>query len=357
MELAGNRCSTIFLAFFLVFFPESGSRQIFSQSLGGKFCQKHAEYPNFWDNMEFLEYFLQEFSKTILLTLFEHMASQPHFNDHYKSLLDQLPPSIKKEAWLRLTTRKNNPLSEEQVRGIRSDIEELLTREVNRYYKKKDRQKIKIEANVIPEGSTTFSRLDGFEKQLEERELRVQQRENNIKKTIEAQVAEERKRLKDEYDALMSRKESEYNNCMVDMKQKTYSFKHQLESQHNSRSAELEKQYKSRISTLDKSIVGKDKEIGKLSSTISQLKNEKWGIKKTADSVCKDLEDIIFTKDLKIIALNDQVKSFNVTGGNDGTIEPNTFTSFHETEYWARKREDARSNLNIRKKYTFRKPV
>ncbi|CAB4411852.1 unnamed protein product [Rhizophagus irregularis] len=185
---------------------------------------------------------------------------------------------MKKDAWLRLTTRKNNPLSEEQARGIRPDIKELLTREVNRYYKKKDRQKIKIEANVIPEGSTTFSRLDGFEKQLEERELRVQQRENNIKKTIEAQVAEERKRLKDEYDALMARKESEYNNCMVDMKQKIFSFKHQLEDQHKSHSTDLEWQYKSQITTLEKSIVVKDKEIGKLSATISQLKNDKKDI-------------------------------------------------------------------------------
>ena len=50
------------------------------------------------------------------------MASQPHFNEHYKSLLDQLPQSLKKEAWLRLTNRKNKPLSEEQVRGIHPDI-------------------------------------------------------------------------------------------------------------------------------------------------------------------------------------------------------------------------------------------
>ena len=103
------------------------------------------------------------------------MSSQPHFNEHYKSLLDQLPPSMKKDAWLRLTTRKNNPLSEEQARGIRPDIEELLTSNVNRYYKSKNRQKIKIEANVISEGSATLLRLDGFEKQLEERELRIQQ--------------------------------------------------------------------------------------------------------------------------------------------------------------------------------------
>ncbi|CAB4426466.1 unnamed protein product [Rhizophagus irregularis] len=285
------------------------------------------------------------------------MSSQPNFNEHYKNLLDQLPPSMKKDVWLRLTNRKNRPLSEEQVRGIHPDIEELLTREVNRYFNKKNCQKIKIEANTTSDGTSTFSRLDGFEKQLEERELRVQQRENNIKKTIEAQVAEERKHLKDEYDALKSRLESEYNNCMVDMKQKTYSFKHQLESQHNSRLAELEKQYKSHISALDKANAVKDKEIGKLSSTISQLKNEKRDIKKTADSVCKDLEDIIFTKDLKIIALNDRVIFSNPSAGRDGTIEPNTFISFHDAEYWTRKREDAKSNLNIRKKYTFRKPV
>src|SRR3954469_24055847 len=237
------------------------------------------------------------------------MSSQLYFNEHYKHLLDQLPPSMKKDACLRLTTRKNNPLSEEQARGICLDIEELLTSNVNRYYKSKNRQKIKIKANVIPEGSATFLRLDRFEKQLEEREALVRQKENNIKKTIEAQVAEERKCLKDEYDTLISRKESEYNNCMVDMKQKTYSFRHQLESQHNSRSVELEKQYKSCVSTLDKSIVGKDKEIGKLSATISQLKKEKQDIKKNAEYKCKDLKDVIFAKDLKIIALNNKIIS------------------------------------------------
>ncbi|PKK60236.1 hypothetical protein RhiirC2_856955 [Rhizophagus irregularis] len=242
------------------------------------------------------------------------MSSQPHFNEHYKK----------------------------QARGIRPDIEELLTSNINRYYKSKNRQKIKIEANTTSDGSSTFSRLDGFEKQLEEREALLRQKENNIKKTIEAQIAEERKHLKDEYDALKSRLESEYNNCMVDMKQKTYSFKHQLESQHNSRLAELEKQYKSHISALDKANAVKDKEIGKLSSTISQLKNEKRDIKKTADSVCKDLEDIIFTKDLKIIALNDRVIFSNPSAGRDGTIEPNTFISFHDAEYWTRKREDAK---------------
>jgi hypothetical protein len=275
------------------------------------------------------------------------MSSQPHFNEHYKSLLDQLPPSMKKDAWLRLTTRKNRPLSEEQVRGIHPDIEELLTREVNRYYNKKNRQKIKIEANTSSDGSSTLSRLDGFEKQLEERELRVQQWENNIKKTIEAQVAEERKHLKDEYDALMACKESEYNNCMVDMKQKIYSFKHQLEDQHKSHSTDLERQYKSQITTLEKSIVVKDKEIGKLSATISQLKNDKKDIKKSVDRKSKDLEDVIFAKDLKIIALNDKIISYAPHVGRDATIEPSSYFSHHDTKLWTGKREDAKNDLNI----------
>ncbi|RGB31550.1 hypothetical protein C1646_763932 [Rhizophagus diaphanus] len=178
------------------------------------------------------------------------MASQPHFNDHYKSLLDQLPPSMKKDVWLRLTNRKNKPLSEEQVRGIHPDIEELLTKE-----------------------------------QLEEREALLKQKEINIKNTIEVQVAEERKHLKDEYDALKIRLESEYNKCMVDMKQTTYSFKNQLEDQHNSRSADLEKQYKSRISVLEKANIVKDKEIGRLSTSLSRSKNEIKDLKHALSSI------------------------------------------------------------------------
>ena len=141
------------------------------------------------------------------------------------------------------------------------------------------------------------------------------------------------------------------------MKQTTYSFKHQLESQHESRSAELDRQYKSRISALDKSIVVKDKEIGKLSSTISQLKNDKKDIKKSAERRYKELEDVIFAKDLKIIALNDRVYSFNPSAGRDATIEPSSYFSHHDTKLWTGKREDAKNDLNIRKKYTFRMRV
>ena len=97
-------------------------------------------------------------------------------------------------------------------------------KEANRYYKKKDHQKIKIEANTGSDGSSTLSRLDGFEKQLEERETFLRQKKINIKNTVNSQLGKERKRLKDEYDDLKIRLENEYNKCFVDMKQKTYLF-------------------------------------------------------------------------------------------------------------------------------------
>ena len=59
----------------------------------------------------------------------------------------------------------------------------------------------------------------------------LKQKEINIKNTVESQLGEECKWLKDEYDDLKIRLENEYNKCFVNMKQKTYSFKHQIESQ------------------------------------------------------------------------------------------------------------------------------
>ncbi|CAI2187305.1 19016_t:CDS:2, partial [Funneliformis geosporum] len=106
-------------------------------------------------------------------------------------------------------------------------------------------------------------------KQLEEYEVLLKQKENNIKKTIEDQVAEQHKCLKDDYD-----------DCKV----------HLEEYQQKSSSDNLEKQYKSRISTLEKSIIVKDKEIGKLSASISQLKNDKNALKKDFASAKKTIK-------------------------------------------------------------------
>jgi len=76
-----------------------------------------------------------------------------------------------------------------------------------------------------------------------------------------------------------------------------------------------------------------------------------------AEHKYKDLEDVIFAKDLKIVALNDRIISYNTSAGRDGSIEQSTYFSHHDTKLWTGKREDAKNDLNIRKKYTFRKPV
>ena len=102
------------------FFPEILVRANFCQYLKGNFCWKLTKYPNFQDISDFLEYldfhFSWEFSPASNTYLFLSIAGQPHFNTHYEDLLKQLPSSMKKDVWLRLTIRKNNPLSEDQAR-------------------------------------------------------------------------------------------------------------------------------------------------------------------------------------------------------------------------------------------------
>jgi hypothetical protein len=66
-----------------------------------------------------------------------------NFNEHYSELLKKLPPSIKKNIWNRLTSRVHNPLTEEQASNIHPDIESLLISEIDKYAKKKNRQRCK----------------------------------------------------------------------------------------------------------------------------------------------------------------------------------------------------------------------
>ncbi|CAI2192231.1 1649_t:CDS:1, partial [Funneliformis geosporum] len=213
------------------------------------------------------------------------------------------------------TIHKNIPLSEKQAKEIRFDIEELLTSNVNRYYKSKYCQKIKIEANTSTDDSNTFFRLNGLKKQLEKCNALLRQKENNIKKTIETQIDNERKSIKKDYDIFKACKESEYNNCLVDMQQKLYLFKHQLEDQHKSHLDDLERQYKSCILTLEKTMIEKDREIGKLSTTISQTKKDKNTLKKdfaSAKKTIKVLDDIIYSKDQTIISYNEGLQRINL---------------------------------------------
>jgi hypothetical protein len=85
------------------------------------------------------------------------------YHSQYNDILIQLPPSIKKEIWLHLTTRKRNPLSEEEASTIHPEVEKFLLHEVERYVKKKDRSKIRIAANSLPDGLDTLTALDKLE--------------------------------------------------------------------------------------------------------------------------------------------------------------------------------------------------
>ena len=58
------------------------------------------------------------------------------FNKAYSDLTNLMPPSLLNELWMRLTTRKRNPLTEEEVSSINPIVEAYLKHEVDRYRKK-----------------------------------------------------------------------------------------------------------------------------------------------------------------------------------------------------------------------------
>ncbi|PKK58997.1 hypothetical protein RhiirC2_795455 [Rhizophagus irregularis] len=63
------------------------------------------------------------------------------FNQAYSELLAELPPSIKNEAWVRLTSRKRNPISKKEASEINPIVESFLKHEAIRYQKRLMRQK------------------------------------------------------------------------------------------------------------------------------------------------------------------------------------------------------------------------
>ena len=69
------------------------------------------------------------------------------FHKRYNNLLSHLPPSIIQELWVRLTTRKNDLLSEAEASKINSKVEALIQHEIDKYNRKKDRQLLRNEAN------------------------------------------------------------------------------------------------------------------------------------------------------------------------------------------------------------------
>ena len=107
---------------------------------------------------------------------------------------------------------------------------------------------------------------------------------------------------------------------------------------------------------MDKANAVKDKEIGRLSASLSRSKNEIKDLKHVLSSVkntIKMLDDIIYSKDQTIIAYNDGIRSIN-PGCIDKAIEPTSFYEKDAKVLWTRWRDDAPDEPDIRKKYTFR---
>ena len=110
---------------------------------------------------------------------------------------------------------------------------------------------------------------------------------------------------------------------------------------------------------MDKANVVKDKEIGRLSTslvcnkqTIKDLKHALSSIKNTI----KILDDIIFAKDQAIITYYDGFRSIKPSY-IDNTIEPAILYEKDAKILWNRWHDDVKDDLNIRKKYTFRTRV
>ena len=58
------------------------------------------------------------------------------FNQAYSDLLEKLPASLINEAWIRLTSRKRDPLPEKKASEINPIVESFLKHEAIRYQKR-----------------------------------------------------------------------------------------------------------------------------------------------------------------------------------------------------------------------------
>ena len=78
------------------------------------------------------------------------------FNQAYSDLLAKLPASLINEAWVRLISRKRNPLSEKEASEINPIVESFLKHEAIRYQRRLMRQR---RTQSWPECSTSFKKI------------------------------------------------------------------------------------------------------------------------------------------------------------------------------------------------------
>src|SRR3954454_22014039 len=125
---------------------------------------------------------------------------------------------------------------------------------------------------------------------------------------------------------------------------------------------DLQEQYKSREVAMTRSLEESDGKVTQLSDSVALFKSIIPDTKKAIASAeksidmlenkCRQLEDIISTKDRKIIALVDQISSH--TRYNDINIEPKIYSSTYERKLWVKRYSESKYDLEAWKKYTFR---
>ena len=156
-----------------------------------------------------------------------------NFHKDYSELLKKLPPSIKKNIWNRLISRLHNPLTEEQASNIHPNIESLLISEIDKYEKKKNRQRI----NPIQNMCFGVNQLPADTSSAIEIPFQTNIQVINSKEEINAQVKEATDILRQEFTkstqetlkSIKQQKDIEYNEIKVDMaKWNTKLFEHTL---------------------------------------------------------------------------------------------------------------------------------
>src|SRR6266542_7121284 len=221
------------------------------------------------------------------------------FHIYYLKQVNQLPRSIKIDTWRRLTSRKYL-LSLEQASSIHPEVENLLNKAVENYIKKKGHQKIKP---IISNCETS---------------LRQENKELCISKRVLEKKIEELLDLQEQYkfrEVAMIRSLEESGGKVTQLSDSVAFFK-------------------SIIPDMKKAIASAEK-------SIDLLENK-----------CRHLEDIISTKDRKIIALVDQILS--KMEYSNVTIEPEIYSSTYERKLWVKRHSESEHDLETKKKYTFR---
>ena len=215
-------------------------------------------------------------------------AKLPRYHSQYNDLLNQLPLSMKKNIWERLTTRKRNSLSEEEASTVHSEVEKYLSHEVERYIKKKNRQRVMIAANTLPDGITTLTALDKFECQLNDREKILSQQEKTLisdrLKTDSLSLLFQRN-LKECEETISSRVKDESADYINEMRQKFSSEQDKFRIKISELTKLLNKQSRSKMhkykQQTEQTLQDKDKEIAILlqktkqyECTINELKSQ-----------------------------------------------------------------------------------